>query len=67
MLAAIDARNAAAAATHPEGSIVTTTVHSIGGRSELVAGTVTGHKRGQLVVKTDCHGTILVPLNQVER
>ena len=44
----------------PEGSSVTTSVASIGGKSEEVTGTVTGYKYGKLAVKTDAHGTIMV-------
>jgi hypothetical protein len=52
--------------THPTGSTVTTTVHSIGGRSCQVTGTVVDHRRGQLVVATECHGRIMVSPDKVE-
>jgi hypothetical protein len=58
-------RDAVAAAAHPVGSTVATTVYAIGGRSERVSGRVEGHKRGQLVVATECHGRIMVPLRDV--
>jgi hypothetical protein len=58
-------REAIAAAAHPLGTIVTTTVHSIGGRSEDVSGEVVSHRRGDVHVKTDLHGTLAVPLDRI--
>lgn len=51
--------------THPIGSEVTTTVHGIGGRSEQVTGTVVDHRRKALVVQTEYHGRIVVPVADV--
>jgi hypothetical protein len=49
------------------GSTVTTTVHSIGGRQERVTGQVVDHcRRRAVVVETECHGRIVVPLDKVE-
>lgn len=47
-------------------SEVTTTVHGIGGRSEKVTGIVVDHRRNAVVVQTECHGRIVVPLDKVE-
>jgi hypothetical protein len=62
-----DERNTAAVSAYPEGSLVATMVYSIGGRADKVAGTVTGHKRGMLLVRTDCHGTLAVPLDKATK
>ena len=62
------ARNAAAAAKHPIGTSVTTEVFSSAGGTEsgdMVTGEVVGHKRGELMVKTEDRGTIAVPLDKV--
>lgn len=52
---------------YPLGSQVTTTVHGIGGRSERVTGTVVDHRRKSVVVQTEAHGRIVVPLDRIER
>jgi RNase P/RNase MRP subunit p29 len=51
---------------YPIGSTVVTTVHGIGGRSERVSGEVVDYKRNALVVKTDYHGRIVVPVDQIK-
>ena len=61
----MSARDAAAAAAHPVGSTVATVVHGIGGRSETVSGTVVGHKRGEVLVRTEWHGTLAVELDRI--
>lgn len=50
----------------PIGATVRTVVHSLGGRSETVTGTVTDHKYGQLRVRTEFHGTLCVPPDRAE-
>lgn len=60
-------KDAAAAKAYPKGSKVTTTVHGIGGRADKVTGEVVDHKFGQLRVRTKNHGTIVVPLDKVEK
>lgn len=50
----------------PVGSEVATTVHTIGGRSERVTGTVVDYRRRSVVVATECHGRIVVPLDKIE-
>jgi hypothetical protein len=54
-----------AEAVFPMGTTVTTTVYAIGGRSETVSGEVVGYRRSSVVVQTDCHGRIVVPLSKV--
>jgi hypothetical protein len=52
---------------YPVGSQVTTTIHSIGGRSEKVTGVVVGHWRGRSVtVETAAHGTVVVEPAKIE-
>lgn len=50
----------------PIGTEVTTTVHGIGGRSEKVTGPVVDHRRKSVVVQTEAHGRIVVPLGEIE-
>jgi len=59
-------RDAAARAAYPVGTNITTKVARIGGQEDLVQGEVVDHKFGQLRVKTDNHGTLVVPLDKVE-
>jgi hypothetical protein len=47
------------------GTQVTTTVHSIGGRAEVVTGLVVDHRRKAVVVQTKLHGRIVVPLSEL--
>ena len=47
------------------GTEVTTTVHSIGGRSEAVTGIVVDHRRKSVTVQTQAHGRIVVPLSEL--
>jgi RNase P/RNase MRP subunit p29 len=51
---------------HDTPQIVTTTVYSIGGRSEQVTGQVVGERRNALIVQTEAHGRIVVPLSKIE-
>lgn len=48
------------------GAQVTTTVHSIGGRTEVVTGPVVDYRRNAVVVQTEAHGRIVVPVSKVE-
>jgi hypothetical protein len=50
---------------YPEGTKVTTIVHSIGGRSDKVTGTVVGHRRKSVIVQTEAYGRIVVPLDKL--
>lgn len=59
------AEQAAVEAIFPLGTSVTAEVLSVGGRSELVTGEVVGHRRVQLAVTTECHGTIMVPAARI--
>ncbi|MGV8972199.1 MAG: zeta toxin family protein [Rhodoglobus sp.] len=44
----------------PVGTVASTNVASIGGKSEDVTGTVVGVKRGSVLLKTESHGTLAV-------
>lgn len=57
---------AEAEALHPLGSTVATIVCAIGGRSERVTGEVVDYRRSSVVVKTECHGRIVVPADKIE-
>jgi hypothetical protein len=47
------------------GDIVSAVVYGIGGRSETVSGTVEGYRRNSVVVATECHGRIVVPVSKI--
>lgn len=49
------------------GTQVTTTVHAIGGRTEVVTGPVVDYRRNSVVVQTEAHGRIVVPLSRASR
>lgn len=63
-------REARAAEAFPLGSVVSVTVHRIGGSSEDVRGEVVGHDRGLLTVKPDPstgYGPLSVPMNDCRK
>lgn len=49
----------------PVGTVASTSVASIGGRSEDVTGTVVGVKRGSVLLKTESHGTLAVEPDKI--
>lgn len=61
------ARNKQNAKDFPVGSKVTTTVHSIGGRSEEVTGKVIGHEHGAIIVRTPNHGDLSVERSKARK
>jgi len=59
-----EARRAAVIEQFPVGSKAITSVASIN-RTEDVTGTVAGHKRGSVLLKTESHGVLAVEPNKL--